>query len=153
MRIVASKVRFGVVAAVATLALTLPAVALGASSHVAIAAQVRVTITGNTLLVSPHQLTSTGPAVIFVANQARSVQVLTIKGPGLNGAQTRRVAAGASMQLHLKLLAGAYEVATGSGSTRYLVVTSNVVGPPVNAPAPQHAPTSAVATGAMDCAL
>jgi hypothetical protein len=145
-----------VTAALATvLALGLPAAAFAHAAHRTISTQVFVTFTDKTLSVSPGTLSETGPAVIFLHNRGHYSHVLTIKGPGLNGVQTQLVAPGVSMALHLKLLVGAYAMSAGlkGAAVRYLVVSSNIVGPPVSAPVAPQSPTTAVATGSMDCTL
>ena len=136
-------------------AFSLPAVALAHQAHRSLATQVYVTVTDRSLSVSPGQLTEPGPAMVTITNRGHQLRTVTIAGPGLGGAQSQRVAPGTSSSIHLKLLAGAYAVSVKltRADVRYLVVSSNVVGPPVSAPAPQHSPTSATASSAMDCEL
>jgi hypothetical protein len=141
----------------ASVLLSLPAVAFAASAHHALATQVSVTFTDKTVSVYPGQIAQPGPAMITIWNKGQVVHALTIKGPGISSAQTQRIPAGRTIQVHLNLLAGAYALTVsaqaGKSSVRYLVVHTNIVGPPVNAPPVTHTPTNAVSNGGMDCNL
>jgi hypothetical protein len=149
--------RLGAAVAALTLAFALPPLTSAGIERHTFATEVHVTFTDRALFVTPSRLAQTGPAMIVVANNGHALHVLAIKGPGLSGVRTERVAPGGSAQLRLKLLAGSYAlsdpVGLGKAKVRWLVVTSNIVGPPVSAASSQHSPTNAVTTTAMDCAL
>jgi hypothetical protein len=95
--------------------------------------------------------------MITVANNGHKLHVLTITGPGVKGARTERVSPGGTAVLHMNLLTGSYALSDpaglGKSKVRRLIVTSNIVGPPVNTQTPKQAPTTATTTTAMDCAL
>jgi hypothetical protein len=144
------------VIAVSMLALGSPTLTSAGVERHAFATEVHVTFTDRTLFVTPASLSQTGPAMIMVANNGHKLHVLTITGPGVKGVRTQRVSPGGSAVLHLNLLTGSYALSDpglGKAKVRRLIVTSNVVGPPVSAQTPQHAPTNATTTTAMDCAL
>jgi len=112
------------------LAACLPAVAFGSAAGHAIAAKVTVTFTDKKLVVSPGHLEA-GTATVVLINNGQKVHVLTIRGPGLKGARTQRVAAGKSATLTVKLTTGAYELADAAGvlgsNVRWLTVSPAVV--------------------------
>ena len=150
----AQKVALSGVIAASVLALGLPAAAFGHVARRAFATEVHVTFTDKSFFISPSNLSQAGPAMITVANRGHKLHVLTIKGPGIRGVRTQQVAPGGSALLHLQLKTGSYALTDGIGSNvHWLVVSSNVVGPPVSAPTASHSPTSATATVAMDCAI
>ena len=144
----------GVAIGASVLALGLPAAVFGRVARHTFATEVHVTFTDRALFVTPSNLSQAGPAMITVANKGHKLHVLTIKGPGITGVRTQQVAPGGSALLHLQLKTGSYALSGGARSAvRWLVVSSNIVGPPVSAPSPHHAPTNATTTTAMDCAL
>ena len=148
-------IRLGPAAAVALVALALPAAAFARSDHRTLVTEVHVTFTDNTLIIRADE-PNPGPATIFVVNRGTKAHVLRISGPGLRSARTQRVAPGSRMTLDMKLLAGAYKLTDpmlGKATVRWLVVRpSNLVpGKPVTPP--KTSPTTATVPGGMDCDL
>ena len=89
------------------LALAVPGVAFADAARHAIAANVTVTITDARLIVSRSGLQA-GQATFAVVNDGHGAHALTITGPGLTGARTPKLHAGASATLTVTLRAGAY---------------------------------------------
>jgi hypothetical protein len=116
-----------VFAAVA-LAACLPTAAFGGTARHGTVAKVTVTFTDKKFLVSPGHLEA-GMATVVVVNNARKLHVLTIRGPGLKGVRTQRVAAGKSATFSVRLSTGAYEIAdsVGLSNVRWLVVSPATV--------------------------
>ena len=149
--------RLGVSITALVLILGLTGVAAAGVARHALVTEVHVTFTNTRLLVSPANLLP-GPATIFVVNKSKKLHVLTIKGPGLSGVRTEKVAPDSSARLAMKLLTGAYmlsdRVGLGKSNVRWLVVhPSNLVPNRNPITAPKHTPTNAIVPGGMDCDL
>ncbi len=111
----------------AALTLWLPTVAFGGTARHAVAAKVTVTFTDKQLVLSRGHLEA-GTATVVVVNNGQKLHVLAIRGPGLKGARTQKVAAGKSATLTVNLLTGAYSLADATGvSVRWLVVSPATV--------------------------
>src|SRR5438552_4975403 len=138
---------------VAALALGLAEVGSGGVARHALVIEVLVSFTDSKILVSPNGLTQAGPVMFFVTNKGHKLHVLTIKGPGMRSAQQQPVRPGATALLHLKLVTGAYALSDpaglGKANVHWFVVSSNTVGPPVNAPVTKKASTTAIVPGGM----
>jgi hypothetical protein len=113
----------GVVAAVAT---STAVGARAATGRVASATVISVTITDQSLRVSPI-VPGSGPTTFVVRNQGRKVHVFAVAGPGLKNARTAGIAAGRSAKLSIKLRPGTYRlfdpVGLGAYDVQYITVT------------------------------
>lgn len=139
--------RFLAVLAVSALAFALTGVAFGGVARQAKTTRVTVTFTDQKLAVSASGLQA-GTTTFVVVNRGRKRHILTITGPGLKGAQTPKLAAGASATLTVTLRSGAYmlsdPIGLGTYNVHWLQIVpatvvsargdGSVVAPPVVAP-------------------
>jgi hypothetical protein len=113
-----------------TFAACLATVASGAVRGHAITPKVTVTFTDRKLVVSRGHLEA-GAATVVLVNDGRKAHVLTIRGPGLKGVRTQKVAAGGTATLTIRLTTGAYQLADPAGvlgsNVRWLVVSPATV--------------------------
>ena len=92
--------------AASLLALGLTGVALAAGRHASVL-KVTVTFSDTSLHVSPTT-PSSGPTTFLVRNKGKKAHVLVVKGPGVNGARSAKIAAGSIGTLEVTLRPGAY---------------------------------------------
>src|SRR5712691_7133919 len=108
----------------------LPGVAFAGVARHGIAAKVTVTFTDTKLVVSRGGLEA-GTATFVLVNNGQKLHVLTIRGPGLKGVRTRKVAAGRTATLTVTLRTGAYMLSDpaglGTSNVRWLVVSPATV--------------------------
>jgi hypothetical protein len=104
-------------------------VALAGIARHEVEATVRVTVTKKALVVH-HRNLQAGPAQFVVSNKGPSPHVLSISGPGLKRAVSRKVPAGKSATLTVTLRKGVYMLAdrpaSGSQRVRWLLVSPAV---------------------------
>jgi len=113
---------FGVVSA---LALALTGVAPARNTQRAVS-KVTVTFTDSSLRASPTTPGS-GVTTFVVVNKGKKMHALTVKGPGVKGAHTARVAAGRSATLTVTLKPGAYVLSDPAGLGEYNVLFLDVI--------------------------
>jgi len=114
-----------VLVAASALALALTGVAPARSTQHAVS-KVTVTFTDATLRASPTTPGS-GVTTFLVVNRGKKVHALTVKGPGVMGAHSAKVAAGASARLTVTLKPGAYVLSDPAGLGEYNVLFLDVV--------------------------
>jgi hypothetical protein len=102
------------------------AVAPSGVAQTRLAAKVTVTFTDRTLRVSPTTPGS-GPTTFVVANAGKKPHTLWVKGPGVKGVHTKKLAAGAHATLNVTLRPGAYTLSDPVGLGEYSVVFLDVV--------------------------
>ena len=107
-------------------ALGLTGVAIASSSRHAMVTKVTVTFTDSTLHVTPTTPAS-GPTTFVVLNKGKKAHLLMVKGPGVAGAHTAKVAAGGSAKLTVQLRPGAYVLSDPVGLGQYNVMFLDVV--------------------------
>ena len=117
--------RFQSLIAALMLALGLAGVALAAGTRASVA-QVTVTFTDSTLHVSPTT-PSSGTTTFVVLNKGKKTHLLLVKGPGVKGARTAKLAAGASAKLTVTLLPGDYILSDPIGLGAYNVMFLDVI--------------------------
>jgi hypothetical protein len=130
MRAAARVVRLSALVAVLAISLGLTGTALAGVARRSVTTNVTVTFTDTKFHLSPAGLQA-APAKFVDVNKGRKPHALAIAGPGLKGAQTPKLAAGATATLTVKLRTGAYVLsdAVGLVNTRWLVVgPATVVG-------------------------
>jgi hypothetical protein len=135
-----------VFAAVLGVAMALVGVAPARNAQRAVA-KVTVTFTDSSLRAAPTT-PSSGTTTFVVVNKGKKPHLLMVKGPGVKGAHTTKVAAGASATLTVTLRPGAYVLSDPIGLGEYKVLfldviksasltakgDGSVVAPPVEAP-------------------
>ena len=102
------------------------AVAGGASASRTASAQVTVTFTDKGLRATP-MTPSSGPTTFLVVNKGKKTHLLEVKGPGVKGARTRTLAAGAIAKLTVTLRPGAYVLSDPVGLGVYQALFLDVV--------------------------
>jgi hypothetical protein len=115
-------------AAASLLALGLTGVALAASgsTHKATVSKVTVTFSDTSLRASPTTPGS-GPTTFVVLNKGKKAHVLVVRGPGVKGARTGKVAAGGVGRLTVTLRPGAYVLSDPVGLGEYNVMFLDVL--------------------------
>src|SRR3954469_6121444 len=106
--------------AASLLALGVTGVALAASGsarHTTVS-KVTVTFSDTSLRVSPTT-PSSGPTTFLVRNKGKKAHVLVVKGPGVNGARSAKIAAGSVGTLKVTLRPGAYVLSDPIGLGEY----------------------------------
>jgi hypothetical protein len=90
------------------------------------ASVISVTITDQSLRVSPI-VPGSGPTTFVVRNRGRKVHTLAVAGPGLKNAKTAGIAAGRTAKLSIELRPGTYRlfdpVGLGAFAVQYITVT------------------------------
>jgi hypothetical protein len=151
MRVSTRTRRPGAVVAFLVFALGLPGFALASVGHQALAAKVTVTFTDTKFVLSRGGVEA-GTASFVVVNKGQKLHVLAIRGPGLGGVRTTKVAAGRSATLTVTLRTGAYmlsdPVGLGASTVRWLVVSPATV---VRSTGTGSVVTTLPAPGGMDC--
>jgi uncharacterized cupredoxin-like copper-binding protein len=107
-------------------ALVLASVAAATGSRAAITSTVKVTFTDTSLKASPAS-PSAGKTTFVVVNRGKKTHLLMVKGPGVNGARTAKLAAGHSARLTVTLKPGAYTLSDPVGLGIYNVFFLDVV--------------------------
>ena len=115
-----------VLIAVSALALALTGVAPAHVTRHAVAAKVTVTVTDSSLRATPTTPAS-GTTTFVVLNKGKKAHALMVKGPGVKGAHTAKVAAGGSAKLTVTLKAGAYVLSDPIGLGEYNVLFLDVI--------------------------
>jgi hypothetical protein len=103
-------------------------VAVAGKARHTVAPEVTVTVSDTKLVVS-HGNLHAGPATFVVVNKGSKLHDVTINGPGLKNAQTRRIAPGKSAKLSVTLRVGAYmllEGRLGVAKARWVMVSPAV---------------------------
>ena len=108
------------------LTLGVAAVAVAAPARHSVAAKVTVTFTDKTLHVSPTT-PSSGQTTFVVRNLGKKPHVLVVKGPGVNGARSPKLAAGGTGKLTVTLRPGAYVLSDPIGLGEYNVMFLDVI--------------------------
>jgi hypothetical protein len=88
--------------------------------------KVTVTFSDTGLRVSPTT-PGAGPTTFVVRNQGKKVHVLVVKGPGVKGARTGKIPAGATGKLKVTLRPGAYVLSDPVGLGEYNVMFLDVL--------------------------
>jgi hypothetical protein len=114
-----------VVAVVSVLALAVTGVAPARNTRQAVS-KVTVTFTDSTLRASPTTPGS-GVTTFVVVNKGKKMHALTVKGPGVKGAHSARVAAGRTTKLTVTLKPGAYVLSDPAGLGEYNVLFLDVI--------------------------
>jgi hypothetical protein len=117
--------------AASLLALGVTGVALAASGsarHTTVS-KVTVTFSDTSLRVSPTTPGS-GPTTFIVRNNGKKLHVLVVKGPGVKGARTGKIAAGGIGKLDVTLRPGAYVLSDPVGLGQYNVMFLDVIKTP-----------------------
>lgn len=118
--------RIGCFCAAGAAALGLAAVAGATGTGTTTAATVKVTFTDSSLHASPAS-PSSGLTTFVVINKGKKPHLLMVKGPGIKGAHTAKLAAGHSAKLTVSLRAGAYVLSDPVGLGAYNVLFLDVV--------------------------
>jgi hypothetical protein len=92
--------------------------------------KVTVTFSDTGLRVSPTT-PGAGRTTFLVRNQGKKVHVLVVKGPGVKGSRTGKIAAGATGKLNVTLRPGAYVLSDPVGLGEYNVMFLQVLKPAV----------------------
>jgi hypothetical protein len=100
-------------------------VALAASAHDAVS-KVTVTFTDATIRATP-MTPGSGETTFLVLNKGKKPHLLMVKGPGVKGAHTARLAAGKSALLSVTLRPGAYVLSDPIGLGEYNVLFLDVI--------------------------
>jgi len=111
--------------AASLLALGVTGVALAAGQHASVL-KVTVTFSDTSLHVSPTT-PSSGPTTFLVRNKGKKAHVLVVKGPGVNGARSAKIAAGSIGTLEVTLRPGAYVLSDPIGLGEYNVMFLDVL--------------------------
>jgi hypothetical protein len=141
------RVRALIAALLLALALTAVGLAASSTSRTAALSKVSVTFSDTSLRVSPTTPAS-GPTTFIVRNKGQKAHVLMVKGPGVPGARTAKIAAGRIAKLTVTLRPGAYVLSDPIGLGEYNVMfldvlkgasvggkgDANVVQPPTEVP-------------------
>ena len=125
-RTMASRVHALFGAFVLTLSLTGAALAATRSGHDASVSKVMVTFSDTSLRVVPTT-PGAGPTTFIVRNKGKKLHVLVVKGPGVKGARTGKIAAGATGELKVTLRPGAYVLSDPIGLGEYNVMFLDVL--------------------------
>jgi hypothetical protein len=116
------------IAGVSLLALgvTAAAFARSVSDRRTTVSKVTVTFSDTGLKVSPTT-PGAGPTTFLVRNHGKKVHVLVVKGPGVKGARTGKIPAGATGKLNVTLRPGAYVLSDPVGLGEYNVMFLDVL--------------------------
>ena len=117
--------RLLVLGVVSALALAVTGIAPARSTQHAVS-KVTVTFTDSSLRASPTTPGS-GVTTFVVVNRGKKVHALTVKGPGVKGVHSAKVAAGRSATLTVTLKAGAYVLSDPAGLGEYNVLFLDVI--------------------------
>jgi hypothetical protein len=122
------KSRVHALAAASVLALSVAGAALATSfsDDRTTVSKIKVTFSDSGLRVSPTT-PGAGPTTFVVRNQGRKVHVLVVKGPGVKGARTGKITAGATVTLKVTLRPGAYVLSDPVGLGEYNVMFLDVL--------------------------
>jgi hypothetical protein len=119
-----------VAASLLTLGITGVAVAASSSGRHTAVSKVTVTFTDTSLRASPTT-PGAGPTTFIVRNKGRKVHALVVKGPGVIGARSAKISAGATGTLKVTLRPGAYVLSDPVGLGEYNVMFLDVLKPTV----------------------
>jgi hypothetical protein len=125
-----SRVHAYAAVSVLTLGVAGAAFATSASDSRTSVLKVTVTFSDTGLRVSPTT-PGAGPTTFLVRNEGKKVHVLVVKGPGVKGARTGNIAAGATGKLKVTLRPGAYVLSDPVGLGEYNVMFLQVLKPAV----------------------
>jgi hypothetical protein len=113
-------------ALVALVALAFAGAALSRPARHAAVAKVTVTFTDRSLHASPTTPGS-GITTFIVVNRGKKAHALMVKGPGVKGMQSAKVAAGKTARLTVTLHPGAYVLSDPIGLGEYNVLFLDVI--------------------------
>jgi|SRR5690242_6161489 len=110
---------------VSLVALALSGIAPARTASPAVS-KVTVTFTDSSLRATPST-PSSGMTTFVVVNKGKKVHSLMVKGPGVKGAHTAKVAAGGTANLTVTLKPGAYVLSDPIGLGEYNVLFLDVI--------------------------
>ena len=118
--------RFRALLAASLIALSVSAVAFASAGDSTISPTVKVTVSDTGLRVSPTT-PSSGPTTFLVRNNGKKVHLLVVKGPGVKGVRTPKIASGRTAKLSVTLRPGAYVLSDPVGLGEYNVMFLDVL--------------------------